>query len=268
MKRFTSKHLTSLLMLAFFAMSLFAYSGNPGNVKVHESNISDLLAEASSAGTNTIIVLTDNNGNNVDAAMELAVGTAAIANLHVAVLNRDLAENKQLISDLQLARFPSPYVLILAPSGIVAGGVVPGRVPPERFAAFVPGELYNRALNARKEGKPCYIMVYDEENEEYADWMKTVDESSSILDPKPEIITIHYADETEATFLSRIGYREGTTFPQLFVLNPAGQTTGKFDKTPTALEINAAAKKMVSSGCASKCSSASSCDSKSKQGCE
>ncbi len=261
----------SLLLSALFiiGVGLTATASDKTDVKVYENGIVEMLANASTEGHNSIIVLTDSKTTNLDAALELAVGTASLAGVpNVGILNRDLNENTAIMEEMELNRFPSPYVLIISPSGMIAGGVVPGRVQPERLAGFVPSPKYNQSLNARKDGKPAFIIVYEEQNQEFTEWLEVIEKSSEILDPKPEIIMVSNTDDGEASFLSRIGYRQASSSPQLFVVNPAGQTTGRFASLPAPADINAAAKRISSGGCSSSCSSAKSCDSRTKEDCK
>ncbi len=268
MKKFASVLLLGVYLLTAAALQGIAGPSGKGEVKVYDTNVGEMLAKAAAEGLNSILVITDNQQKDVDAAMELAIGTASLCDQVVVFkVNRDDAANSEIVKEHQLSRFPVPYVLILSPSGFIAAGVVPGKIEPERMAEFLPSPCYNQSMQARKDGKPSFILVYAAKDAEYESWMKLAAESGAMLDPKPEIITIHNEDAAEAAFLARVGYKEATATPQLFVVTPAGQTSGRFNTMPTASAINAAAKR-VASGCASKCSSASSCTDKSKQECK
>jgi hypothetical protein len=269
MKKTTASLLLSALFAIAIGLTLNANTTEKPGVQVHEHGIVEMLENASAEGHNSIIVLTDSKTANLEAALELAVGTAALASVpHVGILNRDLDENSAIMEEMELNRFPSPYVLIVSPSGMIAGGVVPGRVQPERLAGFVPSPKYNQSLNARKDGKPAFIVVYQDQNQEFTEWLQVIEKSSEILDPKPEIIMVSNSDESEASFLNRIGYHQASSSPQLFVVNPVGQTTGRFASLPAPADINAAAKRINTGGCSSSCSSAKSCDSRTKQECK
>jgi hypothetical protein len=268
MKKISSVILLSLLFTFGGIQVVTASTGGKGEVKVYDKNVGEMLVKAAAEGLNSILLITDNQQKDVDAAMELAVGAAALRDqVMVMKINREDQANSDLVKELQLTRFPLPYVVILSPSGFIAAGVVPGKIEPARMAEFLPSPCYNQSLQARKDGKPSFILVYATRDAEYESWMKLAAESGAMLDPKPEIIAVHNEDAAEAAFLARVGYKEATATPQLFVVTPAGQTSGRFNTMPTASAINIAAKR-VASGCASKCSSASSCTDKSKQECK
>ncbi|MFP4471863.1 MAG: hypothetical protein ACLFPE_14360 [Bacteroidales bacterium] len=268
MKKQMATFLT-MILIGVFSHGLIA--GN--EVKIVKNNLPAELAGAAATGTNTIMVITDNNESGLAEAMTLANETAALcSNAMVAVLNRDLEENMPLLNQYQLTRFPAPYVVILSPAGYIAGGVVPGKITADKLAKYVPSKCYNDVLTARTQKKAVYALVYNQQDESYNKYLEVLKESKSSLDPSPEIITVQAADQDEQSFLSRIGYQLSEE-PVVIVINPVGQISGKFNSVPTCNDLIKATSTMVSrdfgsssggSGC---CPSSKSCSPKEKASC-
>ncbi len=257
--------LSLLFVAGLMAANNPATAGN-NDPKVVTNNLAAELATAAQNGTNTIVVITDNNGNGTGDALKLANETASLSpNTMVAVLNRDLEENAALLSKYQLVRFPAPYVVILSPAGYIAGGVVPGRITAERLAKYVPSHCYNSVLNARSQQKAVYALVYTQQDDTYNQWMESLKATQAALDPAPEILPVDAADQNEQGFLARIGYTP-TEGPAVIVLNAAGQIVGNFTDQPTKDDLVKATSKVVNHSC-SGCPSSRSCSPKEKAGC-
>lgn len=264
------KHMyTILAMILLFSNALIA--GN--EVKIVKNNLATELAGAAESGTNTIMVITDNNESGLEEAMTLANETAALcSNTMVAVLNRDLEENISLLQKYQLTRFPAPYVVILSPAGYIAGGVAPGRITADKLAKYVPSKCYNAVLTARTDKKAVYALVYNQQDENYNKYLEALKETQSTLDPSPEILAVQAADQDEQSFLARIGYQLSED-PVVIVINPVGQISGKFDNVPTRDDLIKATTTVVSRGCGSSsggsgcCPSSKSCSPKEKASC-
>ena len=261
--------LTRILLSIIFISGLFctAMASGGKEVKTIKSNIVSELESASASGINTIMVVTEENAKGVDEAVELAESTAALRdNVMVALVDRNNEENKTITDKYNLTRYPAPFVLILSPAGNVTGGATPGRISAEQLVKYVPSPCYNQALTARNDRKPTMIFVSSASDENTGEWESAMIAAQGQIDPEPAMINVDVADETEASFLSRVGYR-GEETPLLIVVNPSGQVTGKFSSVPDAGMVKLAANKVNSKGCASKCASAKSCSGKEKASC-
>lgn len=263
MKKSMYTFLTMILIGGLFINGLTA--GN--EVKVVKNNLATELANAAKTATNTIVVITDNKQKDLEEAITLANETAALcSNTMVALLNRDLEENKPLLQKYQLTRFPAPYVVILSPAGYIAGGVMPGKITADKLAKYVPSKCYNEVLKARTEKKAVYTLVYSQKDETYSQWLNVLEETRSKLNPAPDILNMPADDESEKSFLNRIRYQPSEK-PVVIVVNQAGQITGKFDTLPTGEELVKATTTKISRGCGSSCPSAKSCSPKEKASC-
>jgi hypothetical protein len=263
------KRISKILVAALF---LFAYSSdsfaaNGEEIKVVKSNVSEQLKTASASGINTILVITDSKADDLDAAIQLAEETAALREkVMIAVIDRDLDENKSLVQSYNLSRYPLPFLLIASPSGSVTGGSAPGKITAEKLAFYIPSPCHNLALSARLDGKGTLILITDSKAKKDKSWGKVLKEVQKNLTPEPVVIDVDINDENERTFLTRIGYKR-EELPMLMVVNTAGQVTDKYNKLPEADEVKASLDKVVKKGCGSSCPSSKSCTDKKKSDC-
>ncbi len=254
-----------IAILACLVISAGIFAANGNDVKIVKDNISTELTIAAKDGINTILVVTDKTDKRFDEAMKFAGETAGFCeNTMVAVLDRDLEENAELVEEYRISRYPAPYLLILSPGGVVTGGASPGKIDAEKFAAYVPSKCYNKILTARTEGKSAFIVV-SHGKDVSGDWTKVLTEAQTKMDPTPEIIYVDADDAGEKVLLSKIGYKESET-PVVTVLNAKGQVTGSYSKVPAADELIAASNKVGAKGCGG-CSSKKSCSGKEKAKC-
>lgn len=254
----------AILLIAslFFAVTLSSFAGNPraDKVKVIKKNVSKKIDEAGQSGYNSILVVTDEEETKLDAAITLATETASQSyKTMVAIVNRDLEDNKELVGKYNLQRFTLPYVLIISANGSVMGGVVPGKVTAEQLAAYVPSACFNQVIESSKDFKPTYLLIASDDTETNNNWMKVMEESNSDAQLKADIIAIDPTDENEASFVARLGYRENMPLPILVVINKQGQVTSRFNSTPEASALTESATKVISKGCGSSCPSSKSC---------
>lgn len=259
---------TRILLSLIFISGLFfpALASGGKEIKTVKSNITSELETASASGINTILVITEQDAKGVDEAIELAEKTASLcSDAMVAVVDRSLEENLDIVEKFNLTRFPLPFLLIVSPTGNVTGGAKSGTITAEKLSKFVPSACFNQALTASKEGKPAIILISAGERKTVKPWEKVIRDVEKNLDPTPEIIRVNPEDESEKVFLSKLRYYGGDE-PVLMVANSSGQITGKYTEVPVAGNIIKDATKVVKSGCGG-CSSAKSCSDKKKADC-
>jgi hypothetical protein len=261
---------TLLLILSiFFSCILFVNAaGNPnGKIKVIKKDVSQKIIKAGESGQNAILVVTDNEEAKLDDAITLATETAQQSyKTVVGIVNRESEDNADLIKKYNLQRFSLPYILILSANGSVMGGVVPGKVTPEMLAAYVPSGCFNQAIESNKNGNPTYLLVTSDDETTNSSWVELMEISNKDAQLKADIITIDPIDESEASFLKRLGYLENMPLPMLVVLNKDGKISARYTDLPEGADLTSAAAKVISSGCRSTCPSSKSCVGK-KTGC-
>lgn len=264
------KKISKLLLAALFLITgtNASKASNGEDIKLVKSNVHTELKTASTAGINTIVVVTDSKADDLDAAIKLAEETAALRDkVMVAVLDRDLEENKVLLQTYSLGRYPLPFLLIVSPSGSVTGGSAPGQITAEKLAFYIPSPCHNLALSARLDGKAALIFITDSKVKKDKSWNKTLKEVQKTVVPEPVLIDVDINDENERTFLTRIGYKR-EELPMLMVVNTAGEVTDKYNKLPEVDEVKASLDKVVKKGCGSSCPSSKSCTDKKKSDCD
>lgn len=256
-----TKTLILIISILFSNSLLLNAAGNPsGKIKVIKKDVSQKISKAGESGQNAILVVTDNEEVNLDDAITLATETAQLSyKTVVGMVNRESEDNAELVKKYNLQRFTLPYVLILAANGSVMGGVVPGKVTPDMLAAYVPSGCFNKAIESNKNGNPTYLLVSSDDENTNNSWMKVMETSNQDATLKADIITIDTKDESETSFLKRLGYQEKMPLPMLVVLNKDGKMTGRYNDLPGASELATAATKVVSSGCGKSCPSSKSC---------
>ncbi len=250
--------ITSLLLVITF--NSFAGTPPADKVKVIKKNVSKKITAASESGRNSILVITDNEEVNLDAAIALAKETAALSyKTVVALVNRDLEDNTELVEKYYLQRFTLPYILILSANGSSLGGVVPGKATAEQLAAFVPTGCTNKVIDAKTNGKASYLFVLSENDDTNNAWMEVMNESIDSPKVNAKVIEVDPKDENEASFLKRLGYGENIPLPMLVVLNKDSKITARYTSIPETSTLTTAANKVISSGCGKSCSSSKSC---------
>jgi hypothetical protein len=261
------KHSHILLSIIFISgiFNLALASGGK-EIKTIKSNIVSELEMASASGINTIMVITDENTEDVDEAVQTAENAAGLReDVMVAVVDRSLEENLEIVKKYNLSRFPLPFLLIVSPTGDVTGGAKSGTITAEKLSKFIPSACFNQALTAKKDGKSSIILISSGDRKKVKTWEKVIKDVEKTLEPAPEIIRVNPEDENEKAFLSKLRYYGGDE-PVLMVANSSGQITGKYTVVPEAGNIIKDATKVVKSGCGG-CSSAKSCSGKEKAGC-
>jgi len=261
----------AILLIAplFLAININGFALQPpgDKVKVIKKNVSKKIADANESGHNAILVVTDKDENNLDAAVILATETASQSyETMVAMVYRDSKDNDELVEKYHLHRYTLPYLLIISANGSAMGGVVPGKVTPEQLAAFVPTACANKVIGSRTDGKASYLFVPSGDEKNNQSWLEVIKESLSSDKVNAELISVNPKDESEALFLTKIGYSENIPLPMLVVLNKQSKITARYTSLPDAGTLSIAANKVVSSGCGKSCPSSKSCVGK-KTGC-
>jgi hypothetical protein len=256
-----------LFFIAIFLLgsgiNLIHGNPSPEKDKIIKKNVSKKITEAGESGYNSILVVTDNEESDLDAAFALATETAGLSNKTVvAMVNRELEDNNELVEKYYLQRLTLPYVLILSSNGSAMGGVVPGKVTAGQLAAFIPTGCANKVIEAKTDGKASYLFVPSDDEETNTAWMKVINESIANPNVNAEMISVNPDDGSEASFLAKLGYNESLPLPMLVVLNKDSKITARYTSIPDAGTISLAASKVVSSGCGSSCPSSKSCAGK------
>jgi hypothetical protein len=164
-------------------------------------------------------------------------------------ISRTDKTNAAIISKYGLSGATLPIILVIAPNGVVGGGLQLKDATPEDLVGLVPTKKQSQALLAFSEGKTAFIVLYKKSMKDKANTVTECNKAAAGLG-KAVVVDVDLEDKSESEFLKLLQPEMKATASHVLVFNGKGQFTGEFTAPVQSTALITSAKKVVKSGCA------------------
>ena len=212
------------------------------------------LNKVKATGKAAFVVVSGTGTAETDKATAIAKGATDIyKNAVVIQMNRDLAENENLVREWSLSGAPLPLILVISPKGYPTGGCLLADATAAKIAALVPSPKLDDIYSALYRKESVFVVVSKKSNVDKAAIIKNCKAAVTQMQAKAAIVEIDLNDPKEAVFIKQLNLQSVTNTTTVMVLNASGRTTGMFNGKVETAELVTAAKKVISGGCGSGC---------------
>lgn len=177
----------------------------------------------------------------------------------VITLDRTDKANAALVTKYGLSGAPMPLILVMAPNGVVGGGLQLKDATPEELVGLVPTKKQAIALLAFSESKPAFIVLYKKSMKDKAQAMAECNKAAADLSGKAVVVDIDLDDKSEAEFLSLLKPEMTATSAHVLVFNGKGQFSDEFKAPIQSATLITSARKVAKGGCCPGGSGSSGC---------
>ena len=186
----------------------------------------------------------------VEAAKEMVQSAIKQVNGSVLVeMNRADAGNADLVARCRVAGAPLPLILLVAPNGAIAGGLVASQASVEKLVKLAPSPKKTEVLSAVQSGKAVLITAARKGMGNQVKAQESCARACGQLGAASVSILVNMEDPAEAQFLADLKVSPIATEPVTVVVNALGQITGTFVGAAAVGDLVAAANKK-GGGCA------------------
>jgi hypothetical protein len=172
-------------------------------------------------------------------------------------MNRDDADNVDLVNEFRLSGAPLPIVLVIAKNGLTVGGLIEKEATVQNLVDAVPSVKMLEVTTALSEGKSIFVIAYKKSAKDIKQVNTNCMKACSDV-KNATTIELNVEDKTETKLIQQLNI-DATQDITTFVINPSGQVTGTHAGIPDANKLVSDAKKVAKSGC---------CPGGSKSGCK
>lgn len=222
------------------------------NAKLPVAATAELLEKAKKEKKSVFLVITGTSVTGIEKATANVNGAnAKEKNSVVYSLNRDAAENKDLVSKFEIETVPVPFILVISPNGLPVNGGEPAQLTPEMIVSSIPSPKQDEVNVSIYEEQPVFIVVSQKGLTDKETVMTNCKKASAKIESKPAIVEVDFDDAAEKAFLKQMGVTKIDKSSVVVVINASGQIAETYTKNPTVGQlVNAVAKvKKKSSGC-------------------
>ena len=208
------------------------------------------LDAAARKGKSAFLLISEPGTAGVDQAKEMVQSAMKQVNGSVVVeMNRADAGNADLVARFRVAGAPLPLILLVAPNGAVAGGMVAGQASVEKLVKLAPSPKKTEVLQAVQSGKAVFITAARKGMGTQAKAQESCARACGQVGAASVAILVNMDDPAEAQFLADLKVSPLATEPVTVVVNGMGQITGTFVGAAVVGDLVAAANKK-GGGCA------------------
>ena len=154
-----------------------------------------------------------------------------------------------LVARFRVAGAPLPLILVIAPNGVAAGGVLAGQASVEKLVKLAPSPKKTEVLSALQSGKAVFITAARKGMGAQVMAQESCARASGQVGAASISILVNMDDPAEAQFLADLKVSPLATEPVTVVVNAVGQVTGTFVGAAAVGDLVAAARKK-GGGCA------------------
>ncbi len=187
------------------------------------------LDSAAREGKVAFILVTDQRATGVDQARGLVAEAMEQVDESILIeFDRSDAANAGLVAKFRVASAPVPLVLVAAPNGMLAGGMLMAQATAEKLVALVPSPKKAEVLAVLQAGKAAFINA----SRAGMPVREAVIDScaAACLQRRDRCVTIEVAmdDPREAEFLAQLSIDRAAQEPVTVVINAQGQITESY----------------------------------------
>ena len=208
------------------------------------------LDAAARKGKLAFLLISEPGTAGLDQAKEMIQSAMKQVNGSVLVeMNRTDAGNADLVARFRVAGAPLPLILVIAPNGVAAGGVLAGQASVEKLVKLAPSPKKTEVLSALQSGKAVFITAARKGMGAQVMAQESCARASGQVGAASISILVNMDDPAEAQFLADLKVSPLATEPVTVVVNAVGQVTGTFVGAAAVGDLVAAARKK-GGGCA------------------
>ncbi len=226
--------------------------GNSANETSKDyASISDLLEQAKSDGKAAFVVVTGNEAEGTEKAFELVERANAIyGNAVIGTLNRDDRNNASFVNELNLNHAPIPLILVVSPSGIPTGALLPSQSTANDIVSLIPSPKLEQVYQTIGNGHHVIIAFTKASFSDRAEVLKECKEAVALLDNEAVFLEVDMDDKLEASFMEQLRVNGATAQSSItVVINKQGQVAGIATTIPDARKLTEAANTPIQGGC-------------------
>lgn len=210
----------------------------------------DDLDAAAKKGRSAFVLISEPGAAGVESAKEMTQTAMKQVNGSVFVeMNRADTANADLVARFRVAGAPLPLILVVAPNGVVAGGLMAAQASVERLVKLAPSPKKTEVLSALQAGKAVFITAARKGMAAQLMAQESCARACGQVGAASVAILVNMDDPAEAPFLVDLKVSSLATEPVTVVVNAMGQVTGTFVGTAAVGDLVVAANKK-GGGCA------------------
>jgi hypothetical protein len=214
------------------------------------------LNTAKKKGKAVFVLITANGVAGVDKATQIVnEAHAKYKKSEIITINRDVAENSDLVNKYRIGSVKVPFIIVVSPKGNLVGRFMLAQANTDALVNSIPSPKKDVVLTAVTEKKPVFIVVSKKGFTDKATVLENCKSASLKIASKPIIIEIDVDDAKESEFLKELGVATNNGKTITVVSNASGQVTDKFEGITLETALIASANKVIRSGCGSGCGS-------------
>lgn len=228
-----------LLVLSFCLLPLAAAASPQGD-----------LDAAAKKGRSAYLLISEPGTAGVDQAKEMVQSAMKQVEGSVLVeMDRANAGNADLVARFRVAGAPLPLILLVAPNGVVAGGLMASQASVETLVKLAPSPKKTEVLTAVQSGKAVFITAARKGMGAQVKAQESCARACGQVGAASFAVLVDMDDPAEAQFLADLKVSPIATDPVTIVVNSLGQITGTFVGPAATSDLVAAANKK-GGGCA------------------
>ena len=213
------------------------------------ANAAANLGKAKEKGRVAFVLVTEPGAAGVEEAEGVVRDAVRKAGNAVMVrLDRRASENASLVSRYRLSGPQIPFVLVIAPNGAIAGGILANELTVDRLVGMIPTRCEAEIMKAVQAGQGVLVLAARRGVAGTDDVLDSCERARTLSGGKLAVVRLDLDDATEQRFITRNWADASPETPVTVVFNNRGQGTGVFvgPVEPSAL-VSASAK--TAGGC-------------------
>lgn len=226
------------------------------------SQTKDKIDKAKAKGNVVFLAVTDGSKMIMEAKDMAAKAQKKYPKSEVITLDRTDKANAALVTKYGMSGAPMPLILVMAPNGVIGGGLQLKDATAEELVGLIPTKKQAIALLAFSESKPAFIVLYKKSMKDKAQAMAECNKAAAGLSGKAVVVDVDLDDKSEAEFLSLLKPEMTATTSHVLVFNAKGQFSDEFKTPVQSAKLVTSARKVAKGGCCPGGSGSSGCVTK------
>lgn len=214
------------------------------------SQTKEKIDKSNSKGNAVFLVVTEGSKMLTEAKDMAAKAQKKYPKSEIITLDRTDKTNSALVTKYGLAGAPLPLILVIAPNGVVGGGMQLNQASPEDLVDLVPTKRQASALLAFSENKSAFIVLYKKNMKDKQKVVEECNKAAASLGGKAVVVEVDLDDKSETGFMDLLKPDMKATTTHVLVFNAKGQFTDEHKSPVQSTMLMASSKKVVKSGCA------------------
>lgn len=214
------------------------------------SQTKEKIDKSNAKGNAVFLVVTEGSKMLTEAKEMAAKAQKKYPKSEVITLDRTDKTNSALVTKYGLAGAPLPLILVIAPNGVVGGGMQLSQATPEDLVDLVPTKKQASALLAFSENKSAFIVLYKKNMKDKQKVVEECNKAAASLGGKAVVVEVDLDDKSETGFMDLLKPDMKATTTHVLVFNAKGQFTDEHKSPVQSTMLIASSKKVVKSGCA------------------